>query len=218
MKGSAPIFEPLGDGGVLVTLGNSVDRAITRRVHACVAAVERADIAEITDVVPAYASFAVHYDARAANASEMMARLAALVSEADTDSAALEAGQLVTLPTVYNGVDLVDVARAAGLTTDEVVRRHSAVEYFVYTLGFSPGFAYLGDLDATLHLPRRQSPRARVPRGSVAIAGAQTAVYPHETPGGWHLLGTTDATLFDATREQPSLLRAGDRVRFVALG
>jgi KipI family sensor histidine kinase inhibitor len=96
-----------------------------------------------------------------------------------------------------------------------VIARHSEREYAVLAIGFAPGFAYLGELDPALVLPRRDSPRARVPAGAVAIAGAQTGIYPRVSPGGWHLLGTTDAVLFDAARESPALFRAGDRVRFV---
>ena len=93
-------------------------------------------------------------------------------------------------------------------------RRHSGREYTVYLLGFAPGFAYLGDLDPALVLPRRPAPRTRVPAGSVAIAGSQTGVYPLTTPGGWHLIGSTTTRMFDPAREPAALLRAGDRVRF----
>ena len=114
----------------------------------------------------------------------------------------------------YDGEDLEDVARQTGLTTEEVVRIHSGREYRVYVLGFVPGFAYLGTLDERLSLPRRSTPRKQVPPGSVAIAELQTAVYPSATPGGWHLIGRTDVTLFDAGSESPSLFRVGDTVRF----
>jgi KipI family sensor histidine kinase inhibitor len=118
------------------------------------------------------------------------------------------------IPVRYDGIDLPDVARRTGLTTHEVIARHTARTYTVNCLGFVPGFGYLGALDPTLALPRRDEPRRRVPAGSVAIAGSQTAVYPLETPGGWHLIGRTSVVMFDVTADPPALLVAGDTVRF----
>jgi biotin-dependent carboxylase-like uncharacterized protein len=119
------------------------------------------------------------------------------------------------MPTVYDGLDLEEVAHECRLTTDDVVTLHSSREYRVLMLGFSPGFAYMGFVDPRLHRPRRTTPRTRVPQGAVAIAGAQTGVYPRSLPGGWNLLGRTSLGLFDTSRESPSLLMPGDRVRFV---
>jgi len=113
---------------------------------------------------------------------------------------------------------LAEVAERTGLSRAEVIRRHTDPTYDVHFLGFVPGFAYLGPLDPALVLPRRAAPRRRVPAGTVAIAGAQTGVYPLETPGGWHLIGHTDAVLFDPARDPPNLLAAGDRVRFSPVG
>lgn len=115
----------------------------------------------------------------------------------------------------YDGPDLVEVATRTGLSEDEVVRRHAAATYTVAFVGFAPGFPYLVGLPRELELPRLPAPRPRVPRGSVAIAGRFAGIYPFETPGGWNLLGTTDAALFDAHRSPPALLAAGDVVRFV---
>ena len=129
-------------------------------------------------------------------------------------------GRLVEIPVTYGGEfgpDLHVVAAHSGLSAAEVVRRHSTAEYLVYFLGFQPGFAYLGGLDPQLATPRRSEPRLAVPAGSVAIGGAQTAIYPATSPGGWQLIGHTDLHLFDPAANPPSLLQAGDRVRFVAL-
>ncbi|MCR4340676.1 MAG: 5-oxoprolinase subunit PxpB [Gemmatimonadaceae bacterium] len=210
----APLeLAPLGDGAILITLGDTIERAINQRVHACVSAITDAMIAGVVDIVPAYASLAVHYDASVAEAQEILGRLRDIASSVAPGEIRPESS-VVTIPVRYDGPDLTAVADATGLAPDEVVARHSAVEYFVYMPGFAPGFAYLGDLDPALQLPRRETPRTRVPRGSVAIAGLQTAVYPHETPGGWHLIGRTDLLLFDLEQDPPALLRAGDRVRF----
>jgi KipI family sensor histidine kinase inhibitor len=122
--------------------------------------------------------------------------------------------QTHVIPVRYDGEDLDDVARRTNLTVEDVITIHSGAEYRVFVIGFVPGFAYLGPLDPRLVVARRDSPRKRVPAGSVAIAEAQTGVYPAETPGGWHLIGTTDVKMFDAMRESPALLAVGDRVRF----
>lgn len=208
---------PMGDSAILLTLGDAVDRELNGRVHALAEAIRIAGLGGVTDVVPAYASLAVYYDASAVGVDEMTGRLRKVLRTPLPDTTESNAGTLVTIPVRYDGPDLAAVTAATGLTADEVIARHSAREYYVYMMGFAPGFAYLGDLDMALRLPRREVPRTRVPRGSVAIAGAQTAVYPHETPGGWHLIGTTDLVLFDPLRDPPARLRAGDRVKFEPL-
>jgi KipI family sensor histidine kinase inhibitor len=141
-----------------------------------------------------------------------LARAVAALPEGDS---APPAGRTVELPVVYDGEDLPEVAARTGLGVAEVVARHAAPEYTVGCLGFTAGFAYLEGLDEALHLPRRDSPRARVPAGSVAVAGDQAGVYPRPAPGGWHLLGRTSAAVFDEAADPPALLAPGDRVRFV---
>ncbi|CAN5472512.1 allophanate hydrolase subunit 1 [soil metagenome] len=123
-------------------------------------------------------------------------------------------GELVTIDVVYDGEDLASVTESLRLSTDEVVRRHCAPEYVVAFCGFMPGFSYLTGIDDSLMLPRRETPRTRVPAGSVAIAAEFSAVYPRESPGGWHLLGRTDAQMWSTDREPPALLPPGTRVRF----
>lgn len=123
-------------------------------------------------------------------------------------------GRDLEIPVRYDGPDLALVADATGLSVSEVVARHSQVTYFAAFSGFAPGYVYCTGLDQELWLPRRPSPRTSVPAGSVAIADAYTAVYPQASPGGWHLIGSTDLTLFDLTRSEPALIRPGDRVRF----
>jgi KipI family sensor histidine kinase inhibitor len=136
------------------------------------------------------------------------------------ETGAAPEGRLRTIPTVYGGEfgpDLDEVAQRLGLSPGELIERHTAAEQRVYMLGFSPGFPYLGDLPAELALPRRATPRERVPVGSVAIAERQTGIYSREMPGGWHLLGRTPVPLFDHSRDPPAYLAPGDRVRFVAI-
>ncbi|WP_255990143.1 5-oxoprolinase subunit PxpB [Chitinolyticbacter albus] len=129
-------------------------------------------------------------------------------------------GRVIEIPVRYGGEqgpDLAVVAALLDLAESEVIERHTAAEYVVYCLGFLPGFAYLGGLDARIAVPRRAEPRRRVPAGSVGIAGNQTGVYPLASPGGWQLIGRSDIQLFDPYRETPVLLAPGDTVRFVAV-
>ncbi|EIV90656.1 allophanate hydrolase subunit 1 [Frankia sp. QA3] len=133
-------------------------------------------------------------------------------------TAAEDAPSTVIIPVRYDGPDLVDLARLTGLTPAQIIRRHMRGPHRVAFCGFAPGFAYIAGLDAGLRVPRRDSPRTRVPAGAVAIADEFTGVYPRASPGGWHLIGRTDLTVFDLTRDPPALLAPGTPVRFVAVG
>lgn len=151
-----------------------------------------------------------------ADRSDGLARmLAALPGLAGAPPAAERGAALLELPARYDGPDLPQVAETTGLSVEEVVRRHSAATYRAAFSGFAPGFAYLSGLDASLRLPRRDTPRTAVPAGSLAIADGWTAVYPRRTPGGWHLIGTVDVPVFDLAREPPALLAPGQAVRFL---
>jgi KipI family sensor histidine kinase inhibitor len=202
---------PLGDGALLVQLGTSIDLALATRVRRLAARVRRARIDGLIDVTPAYASFAVFFDARQTTHAAV-ARAVASVPDVEADEPG--AVRHHDIPVRYDGLDLADVARRTGLSEHEVIARHAGTTYTVYCLGFVPGFGYLGNLDAALVLPRRSEPRARVSAGAVAIAGTQTAVYPLDTPGGWHLIGRTSMTMFDPGNDPPARLAAGDTVRF----
>lgn len=160
----------------------------------------------VTDVVPAMRTVLVAFDGADRRAVEAVL--------ADTRAEPLPAGPLVTVPVHYDGADLAEVAERTALTEAEVVTLHSSVEYRVAFCGFMPGFAYLLGLPARLHLPRRRTPRTKVPAGSVAVAAEFSAVYPAASPGGWHLLGRTDVVLWDDQRSVPALLAPGMRVRF----
>jgi len=165
------------------------------------------------DVIPAATSVVVTHEARVGDA---IRRVLSGLDEHDP-SAVRGAGQLVEIPVDYNGADLAEVARACSLSVERVIALHSGADYEVSFCGFAPWFAYLIGLPRELHLPRRTSPRTRVPPGSVAIAATYSAVYPCESPGGWHLLGATTANLWDVSRVQPALLQPGTRVRFVSV-
>ena len=205
---------PFGERALLVELADAFSEAAV--VHSRVLA----DLWEAEGhgaAVPAYASVLLHYDPGALDTASAERRASELVGALLAVPAPGEATRLVEIPTRYDGPDLVDVAGRSGLTVDALVAAHSAREYTVYFLGFLPGFAYCGRLDPRIVAPRLDRPRERVPAGAVAVADGQTAVYPFASPGGWRLIGSTDARLFDATSDVPALLRAGDRIRFVPL-
>lgn len=211
-----PQITPLGDDALLVSFAQSATWATGMRVRAVADHIRDSRLAYVTDVVPAYTTLAVYYDGDAVTFEVIASAISDALRENPAQTTV--SSQSVEIPVVYDGPDLAEVAGRSGLTVDDVIAKHCSRAYRVYLLGFAPGFAYLGDLDAALILPRRSVPRVRVPAGSVAIAGAQTAVYPLETPGGWHLIGTTSTVMFDARRDPPALLRAGDTVRFVRVG
>ena len=223
----SPPIRLLGDRALVVEFGRSAELAVNRRVRAFAERLLLDPLPGVTDVVPGYACVTVHYDPLAlreahpgldvieALSQQLLARVARSAAEPRRRPRTVE------IPVCYggdHGPDLAELARHCGLDPIEVVRLHTAPEYEVYMLGFVPGFAYLGGLDRRLAMPRRTSPRKRVPSGSVAVGGAQTGVYPLETPGGWNLLGRTPLGLTRLDREEmPGLLQPGDRVRFVAI-
>lgn len=205
---------PLGDSAITVTVGEGISTELSELVVQRARAIESRRIAGVTDVVPAYASLAVHYEPAIIGYRDLHAHIVDIIDSEIAASPLNRQAVEHVIPVRYDGEDLQDVAERAGLSRDDVIEIHSTTEYRVFVIGFVPGFAYLGALDRRLVLPRRESPRKRVPAGSVAIAEAQTGVYPSETAGGWHLIGTTDTRMFDPYRGNPSLLSVGDRVRF----
>lgn len=178
-------------------------------VMAAAAHLRRARPSGVREIVPAARTVLVVHD-------DDVDRVALGAALADVAPVELDDGDLVEIGVVYDGADLAAVASLVGIDVDEVVARHRAVEYRVAFCGFVPGFAYLVGLPAELHVPRLATPRPRVDAGSVAIAGEWAGVYPSASPGGWRLLGHTDAVLWDEVRAQPALLQPGMRVRFVA--
>ncbi|HEY5086187.1 MAG TPA: 5-oxoprolinase subunit PxpB [Gemmatimonadaceae bacterium] len=208
-----PAIVRLGDDALLVTFAHTISWDAGVRVRSATRSLRDMELGSVTDVVPGYTTLAVYFDSALVSFESMAASVAPIVNMAGIQEETASA--LVEIPVRYNGPDIAEVAERTGLTVEGVIEKHSSRVYRAYMSGFAPGFAYLGDLDQSLVLPRRTVPRVRVAPGSVAIAGAQTAVYPLETPGGWHLIGTTSTIMFDAERDPPALIRAGDSVRFV---
>ena len=204
-----------GDAAIVVEFGTVIDPEINRKVQMLNAKVQQLD--GIIETVPTFRSLMIVYDPMKWNFGKLKRKVMRM-PVAESEQAA--AGRCVEIPVCYGGSygeDLKDVAAHAGLTEDEVIRLHSEREYPVYMIGFLPGFPYLGGMDSRLETPRLSSPRTAIPAGSVGIGGAQTGIYPLESPGGWRLIGRTPLRLYDPEREEPVWLRAGDTIRFVPI-
>lgn len=206
----------LGDSCVAMQLAEAIDPDVNARCISLAAEIERLSLRGVRDVVPTYNSVTVHFDPRATDGPTIgweLQRLAAVSPASEADPRTIE------IPVTYGGAagpDLAAVAEFAELSEAEVVQLHTRSAYRVYMLGFLPGFAYLGPVDARIAMPRLETPRVKVMAGSVGIAGVQTGIYPCDTPGGWRIIGRTETKIFDAGRAEPFLLKAGNHVKFVA--
>lgn len=205
---------------LLVELEAVIDSLVNEQAILLAARLAARNARGVRDVAPGYSTVGVHFD-------PLQTDLASVERAIEREYAALAAlgviadRAVIEIPVHYGGAlgpDLERVAAYAGCSPDDVIARHCRPTYRVYMLGFVPGFAYMGRVDPSIAAPRHRVPRERVPAGTVGIAGLQTGVYPVDSPGGWQLIGHTTTVMFDAGREKPSLLSAGDLVRFVAVG
>ncbi|PJJ63172.1 5-oxoprolinase subunit B family protein [Compostimonas suwonensis] len=201
------IVLPAG-GRALLAEFDDLDEALSA-YRALLAAPPRGAI----DIVPAARTVLVSFDPGATD--EWAVRQALVAAQQPASVSAGDPGPLVELPVIYDGADLAEVARLTGLSVDGVVEAHGSAVWTVAFCGFAPGFAYLAGGGDRLAVPRRATPRTHVPAGAVGLAGGFSGVYPRESPGGWQLIGRTDAVLWDAGRMPPALLSPGTRVRFV---
>lgn len=221
MSPSPPVparFLPAGDSALVIELGETVDRAINAQILALAAKVEAAGLAGVVETVPTFRSLMVHYDPLRTSNADL--RLAIQPMLSGLDHAAAEPGRLWVLPTCYApdfGLDLADVAGRTSLSVPQVVELFSGTTFHLYMLGFLPGHPYLGDTPRELVLPRRDSPRVRVPAGSIATAIGLAVIYPLETPGGWHILGRTPVRVYDRRRDPAVFYGPNDRLRFPAI-
>lgn len=202
------------DSAIVVEFGSAIDRRTSDRVLALAETLEQAGLRGVTEVVATFRSLSVNYDPLTTTGSELEQVIASFV---DQPSQSAHHKRLWMIPACYDpkfAPDIEDVARIKGLSTTEVAALHAGTQYHVYMIGFVPGYPYMGDLPEKLQLPRRSDPRLRVPPGSLAIATSMTAVYPYESPGGWHLIGTSPVRFFDAASAKGSLLGPGDGVKF----
>jgi inhibitor of KinA len=217
----------LNEYTVIVELGDEIDELVHRRLKELATLLERRPFPSLLEVVMAFTSLTVYYDPivlrrlfpkMKSPAQKVVAFIEQALSQIDQEPN-VESKQ-IEIPVCYGGKwgeDLAEVAEYNGLTEEEVIEIHSGVEYLVYMVGFAPGFPYLGGMSQRIATPRRTTPRLSIPAGSVGIAGSQTGIYPLATPGGWQIIGRTPLHLFNPDRHPPSLVQAGDRIRFVPI-
>lgn len=222
------IIEPAGDAAIVVRYGNEIEYSVHRKVQMLSNYLTQNSFKGFIECIPSYTSLTVFYDpllvekSHAYKVGKMVSPykdVRSIIEDMLTNlkDEEIETHRTVEIPVCYGGEcgpDLEFVAKQNNLTTDEVISLHSGGEYLVYMLGFAPGFPFLGGMSEKIATPRRSTPRTSIPAGSVGIAGKQTGVYPISTPGGWQLIGQTPLSLFLSEKEPPSLLQAGDIVKF----
>ena len=211
-------IEIAGQNAFIVYFAEQTSAAVSAQIQAAVSSILATMQDSIVDLVPSYASLLVIFDLDRSDHFAVRQKLRAALTDLDSVDAA--AGELVTLPVYYSiesGPDLEIIAERGNISVDEVIAIHQQQEYRVYAIGFAPGFAYLGEVDERIAAPRLATPRQKVPRGSVAIADRQTAVYPAVSPGGWNLIGLCPTRMFDPAADPSMPVRVGDRIRFSAI-
>ncbi|MET1054043.1 MAG: 5-oxoprolinase subunit PxpB [Pedobacter sp.] len=210
-------FYPLGDTAIVARFAEEISNATHDLIQSVCNYLEEYSFDGFTEYVPAFTTVTIFYEPMTLSYQSVQAHLEEMLAEVMARPEK-PVSRFVEIPVVYGGIwgpDLDIVASHANLDTAEVIRLHTEAEYLVHMIGFAPGFPYLGGLNEKIAAPRKEIPRAKILAGSVGIAGKQTGIYPIATPGGWQIIGRTAVRLFDVKRQEPSLLRAGDRIRFV---
>ena len=205
-----------GDSSVLIEFGSEISPEVNAKTTALVRLLKEQPTDGIVDMIPSFCALLVNYNPRVISYKAIRKRLSELA--ALDVQAAEQSARLFQIPVCYGGdygPDINYVAEQAGINVQEVIDIHSSRDYLIYMLGFMPGFPYLGGLDERIHTPRLSTPRVSIPMGSVGIGGAQTGIYPLNSPGGWQLIGQTPIKTYDPKREVPILFNAGDYIRFV---
>ena len=214
-----PTISSVGDRAISIDFGQVIDPTINRHIRQTIERIKELQLEGIIELVPTYCALLVEYDAMLYFYSEICNIIEPTLEEGMTNTTN-EMVTVVEVPTVYGGEfgpDLSFVASHNHLSEDEVISIHSGTDYLVYMLGFIPGFTYLGGMDPRIATPRLSSPRTLIPAGSVGIAGEQTGTYPSDSPGGWQIIGRTPVTMYDMSKAQAALLKAGDYVRYVPI-
>lgn len=211
-----PKIVPLGDRAVLVNFEQRIDYQVHLQVMSLLSGIKDASIAGITFTIPAYCSLTVGYDPQQTSYRDLKEVISDLMHQPAAENISAVVRRL-DLPVCYEGAyapDLKEVSDHSGLEPEEIIRKHTTTTYRVFMLGFLPGFPYMGILEESLQVPRKNKPRMRVDERSVGLAGLQTGIYPFESPGGWNIIGRTPIPVFDASKEDPFLFQPGDQVSF----
>ena len=207
-----------GDSAVCVEFGNEISPEINKKIRAFKIAVEKSDIPGIVETVPTYRSLLVHYHPEVIGFKALTEKFDTLMGS--LSSIPIPPPTVIEIPVLYGGEmgpDIENVAEHNHKTVEEVIKIHTSEEYLIYMIGFIAGFPYLGGMSKEIATPRLKSPRVKIEGGSVGIAGEQTGIYPVASPGGWQLIGRTPLKLYDADREKPVLLEAGQYIKFAAV-
>ncbi|MGP4842726.1 5-oxoprolinase subunit PxpB [Marinobacter sp. 1Y8] len=214
-------YEITGVDTITLHFGDQIDVALVATIHKAAATLREALGERLLDTVPSYTTLLLRYDLMKDDLASLTVDLKSALDTVSTQSdGPTKTPEVVDVPVFYDarvGPDLASIAKRAGITVEDVIQRHTDQIYHVFAIGFAPGFAYLGQVADELAAPRLSTPRKKVPAGTLGIADTQTAIYPLTSPGGWNLIGRTPLTLFDPDRERPSLLEAGQQVRFRAI-
>lgn len=208
-------YMPAGDSSLVMEFGNSIDPDINGKISDMLMRIEENIIDGISEMIPTYRSILIIYNPLLITYNELVDYLKETSSKSSFSKK--HQARIIEIPTIYGGEygpDINFVAEQNNLTLEEVINLHSSIDYLVYMLGFTPGFAYLGGMDKRIETPRLKIPRTNIPAGSVGIAGNQTGIYSIKSPGGWQLIGKTPVKLYDPRAKLPILLNAGDYLRF----
>lgn len=215
---------PLSDSAITIDFGNVIDEKINDIVMQLYQSCTKNAFVGMKEVMPAYASLTIFYDVFSVRKNNILYKSAyafvenfLINSYENIGEAESYTKRTIEIPVFYDGEDLSYVADYHQISEAQVIELHTAPTYRVYMMGFLPGFAYMGGLDARIATPRRANPRTKVPAGSVGIAGNQTGIYPSESPGGWQLIGRTELELYTPNATEITLLKAGDLIKFIAL-
>ena len=213
-----PQILPSGDSAVLVRFGEQISESINRQVISLRNNLESKHIQGVTETIPAYASLLVIYNPLILSYKNIFRKIRKILAEPESETDTKS--RTITIPVCYDlsfGLDLKEVSAHTRLSTEEIIRIHTASTYHVFMLGFTPGFPYLGETDQKISCPRKSTPRQIVPEGSVGLAGRQTGIYPIESPGGWQIIGRTPLKIFNPGSTNIFPIQTGDLIRFKAI-
>ncbi len=207
-------FEIASVDSIIIYFGDKISQEISKDVRGAFFALKNEEW--VKDIIPSYTSLFITYDVLKFDYEDIVNKIKSKLENKNFQKTD-DNSRLVEIPVFYDkgvGLDLERISNEKNLSIDEVINIHSQKEYFVYTIGFAPGFAYMGEVDKKIATPRLANPRVKIPKGSVALADIQTAIYPKESPGGWNIIGRTPLEMFSVDYDGFSYLKVGDRVKF----